>query len=56
MTGKRKAQLFDKAISWIFGQLAYADKLTYEETLEEIGCTDEEIAEMLKDIIAEDEG
>jgi hypothetical protein len=54
MTNTRKAELFDKAMGWIFKQLAYGDELTYDETLEEIGFTDEEIAVVLKDIFEED--
>ena len=55
MTNERKAKLFDKAMDWIYGQLVYADRLQYEETLEEIGFSDEEISEELKDIFADDE-
>jgi uncharacterized protein Smg (DUF494 family) len=50
MTDSRKAELFDKAMGWIFEQLTYADKLDIEETLEDIGFTDEEINEKLADM------
>lgn len=50
MTEKRKTELFDKAMNYIFSTLEYDDELTYEETLEEIGFTEEEIEETLKDI------
>jgi hypothetical protein len=49
MTSQRKAELFDNAIGWILKQLAYADRLEYEEVLEEIGFTDEEITNELAD-------
>lgn len=55
MTNERKVELFDKAMDWIYRQLVYADRLQYEETLEEIGFTDEEIAEELRDIFAEND-
>ena len=43
MTNKRKAELFDRAMSWIYEHLVYADETEYEETLENIGFTYEEI-------------
>ena len=49
MTPERKAELFEKAMDWIFGQLQYAEEWEYSEVLEEIGFTDSEIAERLKD-------
>ena len=49
MTNERKAELFDRAIGWILGQLGYADELTQMEALEDVGLTDEEIAEILAD-------
>lgn len=55
MTNERKAKLFDKAMDWIYGQLVYADRLLYEETLEEIGFTDEEITEEMAEIFADDD-
>ena len=49
MTNERKAELFDRAIEIILSHLIYADKLEYEETLEKIGYTDDEIEEFFND-------
>ena len=50
MTNKRKAELFDRAINYIYSTLAYDDEIEYEEVLEEIGFTEKEIKEVLKNI------
>ena len=55
MTDKRKAELFDKAMGWIFGQLQYGKEWEYEDTLEEIGFTDKEIAEEMAEIFADED-
>jgi hypothetical protein len=55
MTNERKAELFDKAMGWIFEQLTYADRVDVEETLEDIGFTDEEIDEKLSEMFDEEE-
>ena len=55
MTNERKAELFDKAMGWIFRQLSYADEIEYVDALEEIGFTDEEITEEMAEIFADDE-
>lgn len=55
MTKERKAELFDKAMSYIYSRLQYDDETEYEETLEQIGFTNEEIAEEMKNIFLEDE-
>jgi sulfur carrier protein ThiS len=55
MTNERKAELFDKAMDWVYKHLVYADETEYEETLEEIGFTDEEIAVEMALIFVEDE-
>lgn len=55
MTNERKAELFDRAMSFIYSKLVYADETEYEETLEEIGFTDEEIAEELAYIFTDEE-
>ena len=49
MTDARKAELFDKAMECIFSKLQYAKEWEYEEVLEEIGFTDEEIAQLFAD-------
>lgn len=51
MTNERKAELFDKAMSWIYAQLVYSDRTEYEETLEEIGFDDEEIGLEMSNIV-----
>lgn len=50
MTNKRKAELFDRAMNYICSKLAYGDEIEYEEVLEEIGFTEKEIEEELKNI------
>lgn len=50
MTNERKAELFDKAMDWIFRHLAYGDRTEIEEALEDVGYTDEEIAEVFAEI------
>lgn len=55
MTDKRKAELFDRAMSWVYEHLVYADETEYEETLENIGFTYEEIEEELANIFVDDE-
>ena len=37
-------------MNWIYEHLVYADKAEYEENLKNIGFTDDEIAEVLKEI------
>ena len=55
MTNERKVELFDRAMSWVYEHLVYADKTEYEENLENIGFTDDEIAEVLKEIFNDEE-
>ena len=55
MTNERKAELFDKAMSWIYSRLSYEYEAGYEETLEEIGFTDEEITEEMAQLFADEE-
>ena len=50
MTNKRKAELFDRAMNYIYSTLAYDNEIEYEEVLEEIGFTEKEIEEVLKSI------
>ena len=54
MTPERKAELFDGAMGWVYKHLVYGDETEYEETLEEIGFTEEEIAEQLSYIFDDD--
>ena len=54
MTNERKAELFDKALGWIYSHLEHGDETEYEETLEDIGFTDEEIVKELKYIFEEE--
>ena len=56
MTNERKAKLFDVAMEWVWEHMAYLDKEEVEMELEDIGFTDEEIAEELaRGIFAEDD-
>ena len=55
MTNERKAELFDRAMSYIYSKLMYDDAIEYEETLEEIGFTDKEIAKELENLFVDDE-
>lgn len=55
MTNERKAELFDAAMDWIYSRLAYEYEVGYEEALENIGFTDEEIDDVLKVMFADDE-
>ena len=55
MTNERKAELFDKALDYIFSKLVYADETEYEETLEAVGFTQKEIDETLKEIFNDEE-
>ena len=50
MTNERKAELFDSALNVIFSRMKFYDETEYEEVLQEIGFTAEEIDEMLRDI------
>lgn len=50
MTNERKAELFDKVMSWVYSKLEYCEEIEYEETLEEIGFTPEEIDKELREI------
>lgn len=55
MTNERKAELFDRAMDYIYSQLAYDDETEYEETLETIGFTQEEIDGILSDIFSDED-
>ena len=55
MTNQRKAELFDKAMGWIYEQLSYADQWEYKETLEDIGFTQEEIDQKLAQLFASED-
>jgi len=55
MTDERKAELFDNAMGFIYSKLEYADETEYEETLEEIGFTEEEIEKTLEDIFNDED-
>ena len=55
MTNERKAELFDRAMNWVYEHLVYADKAEYEENLENIGFTNDEIAEVLKEVFDDEE-
>ena len=56
MTNQRKAEMFDKAMNWIYKQLAYADQFEVSEVLEEIGFSEEEIDQKLTQLFnTEDE-
>ena len=48
MTDERKAELFDKTITWIWEHTEEYGKIEYITALENIGYTPEEIQEELK--------
>jgi hypothetical protein len=50
MTNERKAELFEGAMNLIYGHMTYGDATEIEETLEAVGFTSEEIADVLAEV------